>query len=76
VGASHPTIVAPDWVAVNIFDPGQWADAGGLWLLVAVMGGTLVLAATKLAGPRWDDWLDQRIGRGSIRDDWPYDRHS
>jgi len=50
---------------VNIFDPWQWADAGGFWLLVAVVVGTLVLAATKLAGPRWDEWLDQPINR------WP-----
>ncbi len=59
---------------MNIFDPGQWADAGGLWILAGVAAGTLVLAATKLAGEQWDDWLDQRIGRGSIRDDWPFDR--
>jgi hypothetical protein len=59
---------------VNIFDPGQWSDATGWVSVVVVSVGTLVLAATKLAGPRWDDWLDQRIGRGSIRDDWPFDR--
>jgi hypothetical protein len=61
---------------VNIWDPGQWADAGGLWLLVAIIVGTLVLVAAKLAGPDWDDWLDERIGRGSIRDDWPWRRSS
>jgi len=22
----------------------------------------------------WDDWLDERLGRGSIKDCWPYDR--
>ena len=59
---------------MNIFDPGQWSDVTGWVSLVVVSVGTLVLAATKLAGPRWDDWLDQRIGRGSIRDDWPFDR--
>ena len=59
---------------VNIFDPGQWADSDGWWLLMAAMAGTLVLVASKLGGPRWDDWLDQRVGRGSIRDDWPFDR--
>jgi hypothetical protein len=55
----------------NIFDPGQWADSGGWWLLVGAMVGTLVLVASKLAGPRWDDWLDERVGRGSVQDDWP-----
>ena len=59
----------------NIFDPGQWADASGLWTLFAVMGGTLLLVAGKLAGYRWDDWLDERIGRGSVEDDWPTRRH-
>jgi hypothetical protein len=72
--AARPVLGPGTLGALNIFDPGQWADAGGLWLLVGVMVGTLVLAATKLAGPRWDDWLDQRIGRGSVRDDWPFDR--
>jgi len=56
---------------VNIFDPRDWADAAGWWQLAAAAVGTLVLAASKLVGPRWDDWLDERIGRGSVRDDWP-----
>jgi hypothetical protein len=56
---------------VNIFDPGQWADPSGLWSLVAVVVGTLVLVASKVAGTQWDDWLDERVGRGSVRDDWP-----
>lgn len=59
---------------MNIWDPAQWADSSGLWILLGVMAGTLVLVATKLAGERWDDWLDQRVGRGSIRDDWPFDQ--
>lgn len=56
---------------MNIFDPGQWVDAAGLWQLLGVCVGTLVLAAAKLAGSQWDDWLDERTGRGSVRDDWP-----
>jgi hypothetical protein len=60
---------------VNVLDPGQWADAGGWWLLLGVMAGTLVLVATKLAGARWDDWLDERVGRGSVRGDWPKRAH-
>lgn len=60
---------------MNIFDPGQWADPSGLWSLAAVIIGTLVLVASKLAGPEWDDWLDERVGRGSVRDDWPTRRH-
>ncbi len=54
-----------------IYDPTQWADATGWWWLLAASVGSLVLAAAKLAGPRWDDWLDERVGRGSISDDWP-----
>ena len=59
---------------MNIWDPGQWADVDGLWTLIAVIVGSLVLVAGKLAGPDWDDWLDERLGRGSIRDDWPFRR--
>jgi hypothetical protein len=55
---------------VNIFDPNQWADAGGWWLLIAVAVGTLVLAATKVAGPLWDEWLDQPLGHSPPDDDW------
>ncbi len=60
---------------MNIFDPAQWADASGLGTIVAVASGTLLLVAVKLAGTRWDDWLDERWGRGSISDDWPTGRH-
>ena len=60
---------------VNIFDPAQWADASGLGTLFVVAAGTLILVAGKLAGSRWDDWLDERWGRGSIKDDWPTRQH-
>ena len=56
--------------SVNIFDPGQWADVGGWWLLVSVAVGSLVLAAGKLAGPRWDEWFDQPVGKSSPGDEW------
>jgi hypothetical protein len=54
----------------NLFDSSQWADVAGLWQLGGMALGTLVLVAARLAGPRWDDWLDERVGRGSVRDDW------
>ena len=55
---------------MNLFDPNQWADVHGLWLLIAVAVGTLVLAAAKLAGPRWDEWFDQPVGHSDPGDDW------
>lgn len=59
----------------QLWDPSRWANPEGYWLLwlvvVATVGGTL----SKLAGAQWDDWLDERVGRGSVKDDWPFDRH-
>jgi hypothetical protein len=56
---------------MNLYDPSQWANVAGLWTLIAVLAATLLLAAAKLVSPRWDDWLDDHDGRGSVRDDWP-----
>jgi len=55
---------------MNLYDPAQWANPSGLAIVVAVMAMSLLLAVTKLAGEHWDDWLDERSGRGSIRDRW------
>ena len=55
---------------MNLYDPTQWANAAGFWTLLIVLAGTLLLAGVKLVGPRWDDWLDEHDGRGSVRDDW------
>lgn len=42
--------------------------------LTAIPIVVLVIAlACNLVAQHWDDWLDERLGRGSIRDDWPFD---
>jgi hypothetical protein len=41
------------------------------WLVV---GAILVGVLISLAGTVWDDWLDERWGRGSVRDWWLLDR--
>jgi hypothetical protein len=47
------------------------ADLGGVALYFGVMGVILTGCIAKLfAGSRWDDWLDERWGRGSVRDWW------
>ena len=49
------------------------ADPGALWTwaLVALsfVFGAFVFGASK----QWLDWLDERRGRGGIRDDWVVD---
>lgn len=47
---------------MNLFDPTQWAEVSGWFQLIAVMAGTCVLVGVKIAGDRWDDWLDERVG--------------
>jgi len=51
-------------------NPFDWAEPAGAWQLYGVMGLTLVGCLLKLIGAQWDDWLDERWGRGSIRDNW------
>ena len=54
-----------------MFNPAHWVDPSGFFVLIAVMVVTLVGLFLKLAASaRWDDWLDERLGRGSIRDWW------
>ena len=51
-------------------DPFAWADPTGAVQFYAVLAAILLGCALKLFAPRWDDWLDERSGRGSIRDWW------
>jgi len=46
----------------------QSADPMAAALFFGTMAATVIGAAAKLfAGSRWDDWLDERCGRGSVR---------
>jgi len=51
-------------------DPTQWADPSGAALFYGIVAVILLGTALKLLQPRWDDWLDERWGRGSVRDNW------
>jgi hypothetical protein len=46
------------------------ATAQGRALFAAVLAIILLGSALKLFLPQWDDWLDERLGRGGVRDDW------
>jgi hypothetical protein len=54
----------------RILDPFQWANTSGALVFYGVMTVILIGAGLKLVGARWDDWLDERWGRGSVRDYW------
>lgn len=56
------------------FDRSQWSDVHGFIILMIVMALTLVGTTLKLIGSRWNDWLDEPRGRGSIPDEWLLDR--
>ena len=51
-------------------NPFQWADPGGAVVFWGILAGILAGSALKLFAGQWDDWLDERWGRGSIRDWW------
>ena len=51
-------------------DPTQWADPNGAVVFYGTVVVILIGSALKLFGTRWDDWLDERWGRGSTRDTW------
>ena len=53
-------------------DPNMFrnVDPAGAVLYFAIMGGILVGTIRMLFGGRWDDWLDERWGRGSVADWW------
>ena len=50
------------------------ADTGAQLLFLAILGVILLGCLLELFRPQWDDWLDERVGRGGIRDDWPWVR--
>jgi hypothetical protein len=54
----------------NLYDWSQWSDAGGALILYGVTAVIAVGCVLKLLPPRWDDWIDERWGRGSVRDWW------
>ena len=53
-----------------VANPFAWADPRGAVVFWGVLAVILVGAALKLFAAAWDDWLDERWGRGSIRDWW------
>jgi hypothetical protein len=59
---------------VGPLNPFDWAVPSGALQLYGVMSLTLVGCILKLFGAQWDDWLDERWGRGSVRDNWLLDR--
>lgn len=56
---------------MELFLPWRWADLGGYVVWMSAVIVILVGAAARLAAHTWDDWLDERLGRGSIDDHWP-----
>jgi hypothetical protein len=55
---------------MNVYDLSAWYDPAGAVILFGTMALILLWCVVKLITPRWDDWLDERWGRGSIRDTW------
>lgn len=51
-------------------NPFEWANPAGAVQFYGIITGILVGCALKLFAGRWSDWLDERSGRGSIRDRW------
>jgi hypothetical protein len=51
-------------------DPFHWVDPAGAVEFYGLMAVILIGSALKLFGTQWDDWLDERWGRGSVRDNW------
>ena len=56
----------------RLFDPSQWADSDGAILFYAILGLIALGTLLKLVTAAWPDWLDDRSGRGSVRDSWPH----
>jgi hypothetical protein len=57
-------------VGGNLANPMDWADPAGAVVFYAVLFWIVFGCLMKLLGARWDDWLDEVRGRGSIRDPW------
>ena len=55
---------------VRIADPSQWADLHGAIVFYGIMAAIVIGTLLKLLSGRWEDWLDERSGRGSVRDWW------
>ena len=51
-------------------NPSQWADPQGAVIFWGVIALILIGSWLTLAAHRWDDWLDEYWGRGSVRDWW------
>ena len=51
-------------------NPFAWANPAGAVEFYAVLLVILLGCALKLFLGQWSDWLDERWGRGSIRDWW------
>ena len=51
-------------------NPFHWVDPHGAVIFWGVVLVILVGTLLKLVAGQWDDWLDERWGRGSIRDSW------
>ena len=56
---------------MELFLPWHWADTSGYIVWMAAVVVILIGTAFRIAGHRWEDWLDDRLGRGSIDDHWP-----
>jgi hypothetical protein len=54
----------------RIIDPFEWADFGGALVFYGILVAILVGTLLNLVSANWDDWLDERWGRGSVRDAW------
>jgi hypothetical protein len=54
----------------TVLNPFDWADAGGAFEFYGLMAAIVIAVFVQLIGTRWDDWLDERWGRGSVRDQW------
>ena len=56
---------------MNVFDPSQWADVSG-WVIVMVFSVVTIFGMLMklVSSAKWQDWLDEPSGRGSVRDDW------
>ena len=55
-----------------IANPFEWADPAGAVQFYGILAVILFGCGIKLFAGRWSDWLDERSGRGSIRDWWLY----
>ena len=53
-----------------MLNPFDWADPRGAFEFYGLMSLIVIAVIVQLVGARWDDWLDERWGRGSIRDHW------